>query len=167
MPKPTPKGRVQRKPVDPTPFDLAIVAVVETIDGNQHLLQNKYKKFQNKSDLLTWLGIARNVWPDIKSQYRRVTTKEEKKEQIINKLMNTFGVNEKFLRFYDGAMFKSNILEDNPEVHYRTRSDIEKENDDLKTQVKALRVRVRELEKLTEQQSQLITPRKRRTTIKK
>jgi hypothetical protein len=160
----TPKGG---KVVDPTPYDLAVISVIETLDGNNHLLQTGYKKFKNKGELLEWLGIRRDSWGDIQNHRRHVPTRgKATKEMIIDKLVRHFEVNRDFLLHNAGPMFKRNILVAEAEVIYKTRQNLEEECEKLAAENKQLKRRVRELEKLSEQQAQLLDAKKVRQKVR-
>jgi hypothetical protein len=157
-----------QKVVEPTPFDLAVIAVIETIDGNLHLLQKGYKHFKTKGDLLDWLGIDINHWGNIQNHTRHVPTrgKEANKESITDKLVRRFEVNRNFLETNSGPMFKSSIMLEEPEVHYKSRQQLEKELEETEAKLKTARLRIKELEKLADQQAQLIAGKKVRQKVR-
>jgi hypothetical protein len=157
MPKST-----QKVQVEPTPFDLAVISVIETLDGNQHLLQKGYKHFSHKQDLLDWLGLEINKWSNIKNHERHVPTRGKKtnKELIIDKLVRRFDVNRSFLETNTGPMFKTSIMLEEPEVHYKSRQQLEKELEEAEVKLKTARLRIKELEKLADQQAQVIAGKK-------
>lgn len=99
--------------VNPTPFDLGVINVVEYLDSMLPQLSQEYAHLQNKKDILASIGINPASWSNMVNHQRHVTTKVAKQAEIVSKLRQLYKVDPQYIWNYGHykRMFITNLVD--------------------------------------------------------
>lgn len=98
--------------ITPTPFDLAVIKIVETLSANIQLIDPEIVRVRSKKDILDILELNQYHWSDIIHHRRHVTTKADKETRIINILADKFSIDKRYIYKYPNhrEMFAGQLL---------------------------------------------------------
>ncbi len=157
------------KRVDPTPFDLGVIKVVEYLASVMHNLRHDLPQFENKGDLIKAIGLTQWKWHEMVNNLRHVSTKADKQTAIVAKLHSLFRVDPNYIYHYPQwpRMFVEEILVHNKPVNelvgksaHELRSIIMVQHDEIKqlqTELKAAKEDVELWKGLAKMQQQSMT----------
>jgi len=94
------KSPPPRKKIEPSPFDLAVINLVEYIHRHAQQLPEHLHFIKGQADVCRALGIQPNLWPSIRDHYRHVSTRSSVQQQITNSLKTVFGVDVRYIASY-------------------------------------------------------------------
>lgn len=128
------------KTINPTPFDLAVIDVVETLSHNLHKIDSDIVHVNSKKEILDLLEINHLQWPDIRNNKRHVSTKSDTQSRIIHRLQTKFDVDPRFIYQYPHhkSMFARNIMAGTSFAIPGSAKVLQRIVGDLKTQVEKL-----------------------------
>jgi DNA-directed RNA polymerase subunit H (RpoH/RPB5) len=86
--------------IDPDPFDLAIIEVVELLYSKAPTMKLLDESIPDKKDILKKIGITPEHWPQMMNHQRHVSTKRLKQEDIVKKLKESYWVNPDYIWRY-------------------------------------------------------------------